>query len=206
MTRTARRIVTASAGLVVVLALAGCGADNPGAAATVGDQRVSNTDVTDAVAQVQSELGSAPFNATKVTNDTITRLARELIVAEAASREGVVVTDSQVDELLTTTAASQGGTKALDQALLTSQSVPSSAVNDYARTYLQEQGIAAKLAAGTSDKGQAAMVTYLSKLSTELGTSVAPRYGTWDAQTLGLGPVPNDLSSPVASPSASPSS
>lgn len=202
VTRTARSTLAAIVGLVAVAVLAGCGADNPGAAVTVGDQRVSTSDVADAVSQVQSELGSTPFNAAKVTSDTVTRLARELIVAQAASQKGVVVTDSQVEALLTTTAQSQGGAAAVDQALLTNYSVPAAAVPDYARTYLLMQGIAAELATGTSDKGQQAMMSYLGQVSTQLDTSVAPRYGTWDAQTLALGPVPDDLSSPVSSPSA----
>lgn len=212
MSRTRRSRIIGSrvvlgAVLVAVVALSGCSSDdNPGAAATVGDQRVSNVDVADAVAQVRSELGATPFDASKVTTDTVTRLARTLIVDDAGTREGVTVTDSQVDALLTSTAKSQGGAGAVNQALLTQDSVPASAVPDYARTYLIEQGLADKLAPGTPDKGQQAMLTYLSRLSTELGTAVAPRYGTWDAQTLALGALPTDISSPLSTPAPAPSS
>jgi outer membrane murein-binding lipoprotein Lpp len=207
VSRTRRSSLVVAAALVVVVALAGCSSDdNPGSAATVGDQRVSSADVADAVAQVRSELGTTPYDAQKVTTDTVTRMARTLIIDEAATREGIVVTDSQVDALLTSTAKSQGGASAVDQALLTQDSVPASAVSDYARTYLIEQGLADKFAPGTADKGQQAMLSYLSSLSTELGTAVAPRFGTWDAQTLALGALPNDISSPLATPTPSPSS
>ena len=207
MSRTRRSTMVFGAALVAVLALAGCSSeDNPGSAATVGDQRVSSADVADSVAQVRSQLGTIPFDAQKVTTDTVTRLARTLIIDEAGTREGVTVTDSQVDALLTSTAKSQGGVSAVEQALLTQDSVPASAVSDYARTYLIEQGLADKFAPGTADKGQQAMLTYLSQLSTELGTAVAPRYGTWDAGTLALGALPNDISSPLATPAPAPSS
>jgi hypothetical protein len=37
-----------------------------------------------------------------------------------------------------------------------------------------------------------------SLLSEELDTTIAPRFGTWDAATLSLGPTPEDLAAPPA--------
>jgi hypothetical protein len=188
--------------------LSGCSAaeGSAGAAAVVGDKQVSNSSVADAVSQVQAQLPTVQYDAQKVTSDTVTRLTLALVVDAAGVAQGVVVTDSQVDSLIATTAKTQGGMNVVTQTLLTQDSVPESAIPDYARTFLIEQGIAAKMATGTSDGGQQAMLKYLGTVSTQLGTSISPRYGTWNPTTLSLGPVPNDLSSPAASASPSPSS
>ncbi len=199
LTRTRRPgALAAVAGLAAALLLSGCGADTAGAAAVVGDQRVTEYQVSDAVAQVRAEAGPGAFNSAQATTDTVLRLTRELLIGDAAAREGVVVTPSQVNQLIATTAAGAGGMAKLEESLLTQSSVPRSAVHSYATTFLQQQQLGKKLDPTGADGGQAASLAYVGRLSTELDTRIAARYGTWDPATIALGPTPTDLASPVS--------
>ena len=42
------------------------------------------------------------------------------------------------------------------------------------------------------------MFVAVSELSVELDTEVAPRFGTWDAENLTIGPVTNSVSEPLS--------
>ena len=213
-----RRRTTTAASLALAgvagLLLTGCGsADNSGAASVVGSDRVTDKEVGDITSEIQTELVAvqSPYNAATATHATVDRMTRSLILNQAAVQNNITITPSQVDRLLTTAAASQGGVSALDKALLTQANVPSSAVDSYATDFLIQGALLAKMGGNTA-AGTAALSKYLGTLSTQLGTSVAARYGTWNITTVSLGPVPNNLSSPVpnaatsanASPSTAP--
>jgi hypothetical protein len=203
-----RRRTTTAASLVLVgvagLLLTGCGsADNAGAASVVGPDRVTDKQIGDTTSEIQTELVAAqsPYNAATATTATVDRMTRSLILNQAAVQNNITITPSQVDNLLTTAAASQGGVAALDKALLTKANVPSSAVNSYANDFLIQSALLAKMGGNTA-AGTAALTKYLGTLSAQLGTTVAARYGTWNTTTVSLGPVPNNLSSPLPSSSA----
>ena len=46
------------------------------------------------------------------------------------------------------------------------------------------------------DAQSAAVFLAISELSSEIGTEVSPRYGTWDPENLTVGPSANSLSEP----------
>ncbi len=198
-----------TAGIVAVAALsgallAGCTFDTAGAAVMAGDQRITEAQVSSDVGQVQSELGDAPFDSASVTRATVTRLTQQLLIGDAAQREGIAVTEGQIDTLLRDNSQGSGGLPELEKALLTQFSVPSSAVRDYARTFLEQQALGRKLAPTGADGGAKAAADYLTALSNELDARVAPRYGTWDPATLSLGSPPTDLASPASTPAPAP--
>lgn len=194
--RSNRRSLAGALALVAAgaLLLSGCGVDTAGAASVVGDQRVSNAQLADAVDAAQQQTTDGTFDQDKATTSNLTRLTRELLVDEAATREGVVVTESQVDQLI----KASGGLESVSAALLKQGDVPAEDVRSYARTFLQQQALGAKLGAGSTDAGSSAVSDYLAKLSTEVGTEVAARYGSWDAATQSLGDPPADLAAPLS--------
>jgi hypothetical protein len=179
---------------VSAVLLTGCGTGTAGAASVVGAQRVSDAQLAGAVAEVRVQTTDGTFAPDKVTAANLTRMTRELLVGEAADREGVVVTESQIDQLIKTS----GGLESVTAALLKQGDVPAAEVRSYARTFLQQQALGAKLGAGASDGGVSAVSDYLAKLSTELDTRVAARYGSWDAATQSLGEPPTDLAAPLS--------
>ena len=180
--------------------LTGCGIDTgaAGAAAVVGDRTVPDSEVAAQVSEVRAELGDRPFDAATVTTATVNRLTQRTLLDIAAQREGVVVTPTQVDDLLAQNVTGDGGMAQLEAALLEQYSVPRSEVRAYAQTFLQQQALATALGDGAGDGGTRALTDYMTELSTELDTRVAPRYGTWESSRLALGPAPTDLASPAS--------
>jgi hypothetical protein len=138
-----------------------------------------------------------PFQQGAVTASNVDRLTRGLLLAAAAQREGIVVTQGQVEDIIAQTVDAQfgGDRAAFDLALAEQQSVPPSQVESFARDFLTQQALGEKLVPGGDTAAiSAALVTYLGDLGTELNAEVAPRFGTWEAEKVTLGPVPNDLS------------
>lgn len=205
------RVRTVAALAVAALALAACGTNQAGSASVVGASSVSDAEVAAAVAEVRGQLagvqGAPAFDSATVTARNVERMTRHLVLGAAARDKGITVTQADVDDIITGTVTGQfGGERAkFDLALAEQESVPASAVNDYARDFIVQRSLRQKLVPGGTDEAQGEAVTdYLTALSTSLGVTVAPRFGTWDLGTGALGPVPDDLSAPAAS-SASPS-
>ena len=122
MTRTSRRLATATLALGLALGLAGCG-DSPvrsGAAATVGDSRISTDALADVVArglkdpQAQQQLGA---DKAKFQRDTLGRMIRHRILVETAEREHVTASAGAIDAKLADFEQQAGGaTQLLQQA------------------------------------------------------------------------------------------
>ena len=111
---------------------------------------------------------------------------------------------SQVQESLTAQglnadapdAAQNGGAEAVKNAFV-SNGIPASQIPSVILINLQAAAIAKALAPnGTQEEQNAALTTALAALSKELEVTVSPRFGTWDAAAITVGPTPFDLSAP----------
>jgi foldase protein PrsA len=121
VTRTPRRLLTApvAAGLAA-LVLTGCGSSpvRAGAAATVGQQRITTSELGDYVsrglqdAQAQQQLGA---DRPGFERDVLARLINHDVLAEAAKREGVSITSGDVDARLAQYEQQVGGHEQLVQ-------------------------------------------------------------------------------------------
>jgi hypothetical protein len=197
----------AAAGLAVV-ALAGCSADQAGTASQVGATRITDRQVADLVSEVQEQdaaIKGATFDEKTSTIAAVTMLTRHLVLQEAAAKEGITVTQGEVDKFLSDITTSQygGDRQKLIDALVASSAVPKSQINDAARDQLVYNALLAKIAPGVTDQTaqSQAFSDYLKKLNAEIGVDVSPRFGTWNV--FSLGPVPDDISTPAAGSSAS---
>ena len=120
MTRTPRRLaLLATAGLAVVT-LSACG-DSPvraGAAATVGDVRITTTAlnalVTRGLADPQAEQQLGADKAT-FQRQTLSRLINHQVLAEAAKEAGVTITEGDVDAQIADFERQAGGAQQLEQ-------------------------------------------------------------------------------------------
>jgi foldase protein PrsA len=121
VTRTSHRFViaTVTAGLAALL-LAGCG-NGPvqsGAAATVGDKRISTDELAGLVSrglkdpQAQQQLGA---DKAKFQRDTLARLIRHAVLVEAARLEKVAATPGAVDAKIADFEQQAGGASQLLQ-------------------------------------------------------------------------------------------
>jgi foldase protein PrsA len=121
VTRTSRRRLTpAVAAGLAALVLTGCGSSpvRAGAAATVGEQRITTTELGDYVSrglqdpQAQQQLGAdrAGFE-----RDVLARLINHDVLVEAAKRHGISVTSGDVDERIAAYEQQAGGPEQLVQ-------------------------------------------------------------------------------------------
>jgi uncharacterized protein YcfL len=205
MTREARTVSstrlrrTAVVVAFAALALTGCSASQAGAASIVGDQTVTDAQVSDIANQVQAELASikgVTYDEKAATVASLTSQTRHLILDAVAAKEGITVTQGQVDAFVQNIVDTQfsGKREALVQNLVSQSNVPESQVGRAARDQLIYNALIAKIASGaTTDEAKSkAFTDYMTAFTAEIGVEVAPRFGTWNV--FALGPVPNDLS------------
>jgi len=198
---------TAAAVALAVLALSGCGTNQAGAASVVGDSVVTDAQVADVASETQTQLASvqgAAFDEKTATDASLTMQTRHLILAAVAAKEGITVTQGQVDAFVKNVVDTQfGGTQqGLVDDLVTKSNIPASQVQAAARDQLVYDALLAKIAPGITDQAaqSKALTGYMKPFVAELGVQVAPRYGTWNV--FALGPVPDDLSFVPAAPAS----
>ena len=184
---------------LVTLAIAGCTSPTPGAAAVLGDTRISETALTTQVQAVLAAQGKGLDTAdAALTAQTLDRMVKSELVDMLATSAGIEVTQGQIDTQLTEY-DTQAGSRAEVEKIFLEQGIAPSQIPGIIALNLQANAIGLQLApdADTEVQGQA-VVKAIAVLSELLKTEVSPRYGTWDAATLQVGPAPDDLSSPPA--------
>lgn len=194
--RAARRLVVAA---VAILALAGCsGLGQAGAAADVGAVQISTETLAGDVAAVQEQRGVAAGTAdTALTLSVLQRLIITELVDQATSAQGVTVTQGQIDAAKAQLEAQFGGPDALVAAYLDAD-VPVSGILRQVELSLQVQQLGATLVPDADPTGQQqAVLQYVTGFGIQEGIAVSPRFGTWDAGALRIGPLPSDLSTAV---------
>lgn len=210
MTRTYRAAAVALA-LAATLVLTGCNPAQAGAAATVGDVRISETRVNqsaaDALAAATADPSAAPgLDSSTFLRQTTNRLIASELLAIAAAEEGITVTQAEIDEVLVQAA---GGSTVgqLETQLAAQFAVPPAEVDAFVRDFIVRQKLGAKLVPGDDTTAQRAAVdARLAEIADEVGVTVSPRYGHWNSETASIDGDLNDLSvtqSPEPEPSAS---
>lgn len=118
MTAISGRLAFVAAAAAAVVMLAGCGEQHPGAAAFVGNTRISASDLTDRVSrslvdpQAKSKLGT---DRPGFERRQLSQLIDHQLIVAAARDKGVTVSDGQVDARIQQYADQAGGRKKLDQ-------------------------------------------------------------------------------------------
>ena len=181
------------------LSLTGCGANQAGAAALLGDERISESELNEQVQALLSTQGlPAPDSSAEIITLTLDRLITTNLVNQLAEREGVAIDQGEVDAIRLQYLAQAGGEAELENLLL-QQGVLPNQIDSVITLNLQVTKLGQELAPDQEPdiQGQAVFVA-VSELSVELDTEVAPRFGTWDAENLTIGPVTNSVSEPLS--------
>ena len=188
-----RAIVVALAG--AVLLLSACSTQQAGSAATMGETRITETELNNEVQQVLEAQGLPLDTAdAAVTSTTLGRMIVIYLVDIVAAREGVAVTQGRIDESLAAYVA-EAGDQAAMEASFAQQGVAPSQIQDFVELNIQAQDIGIALAPnGSAEEQGAAVFDAVSALSVEMDVTTSPRFGTWDPLTLQVGPVADDLS------------
>jgi hypothetical protein len=209
---TASRTTRGAAGLALlacaVVGLSACNPKEAGSAAVVGGVRATETGVNHDAALVLGVFkveGTAPPANQTLLRTIVDRDVDNVIVAEAALREHIVVTQGEVDKLIN----DNGGRVKLSADFATRDGLwlPPGQLDELARSSLIQLSLGNKLApGGTAAAVDAAVTEYKIKLAAEMGVAVSPRYGQWSHLQLQITGDLNDLSKPAAGvPAATPS-
>lgn len=198
MSTFTRRAFAASVAVVALSgwALSGCAnLGEAGAAATVGDVQISTERLAGDVAAVNEQRGVPAGSANSaLTLSVLQRLVITELVDQAATAQGVTVTQGEIDSATRGLEAQLGGVDALAAAFLDSD-VPASNIPRQVELSLQVQKLGATLAPDAEGSGQQqAVLQYVTGFGIQQGVAVSPRFGTWEPGTLTIGPVPSDLS------------
>ena len=183
--------------IAATIGLSGCGTPTAGAAAVVGEQRISEATLN---SEVQSVLSLQGLPATDSSNELITSTLNQMIttilVNELASREKIEVTQGEIDDLRLQYIAQAGGVEAFESQI-SQQGIAIDDVDSIIRVNIQVSQLGDVLSPNTEpDAKSAAVFLAISELSSEIGTEVSPRFGTWDPENLTVGPSANSLSEP----------
>ncbi|MFI2434767.1 SurA N-terminal domain-containing protein [Streptomyces sp. NPDC018693] len=173
--------------------LTACGSDaRPGAAAVVGDERITISQLESRVNEVReaqraavtddAQYAQAVAQTGRLTRDTLHGMVLDQVLQRAAEDAGVTVSRKEVQEMRAGLEQQAGGAEGLEMAWLQQYGVPPQRLDENLRLQLQAQKLAQAL--GT-DTNQPAFWNALSKASQELGVDLNPRYGSWDVQKVG---------------------
>ena len=193
-----RLAVIAGIGLLSIsLGLSGCSSQTAGAAAVVGDQRISESQLDTEVQDVLALQGlSSTDSSNELITSTLDQLITGILVNELADREKIKVTQGEIDDLRLQYVAQAGGQEAFE-ASIGEQGISIGEVDSIIRVNLQVAKLGDVLSpSGDADAKSAEVFIAISELSSELRTEVAPRFGTWDPENLSVGPAANSLSGP----------
>ncbi len=183
-----RRTVPAVGALLAAAVLTACGgAAHPGAAAVVGDNRITISAVQSRIAEIRAEAAAQPGVASQESSDlaqsTVSQMVMTEVVDHAVASHGLTVSDTEIAQVRQDQATAWGGEAALDQMLLVKRGVPTGQIDTFYRELIGINKLAGLSGqqVGTTE-GNKAVHQLLSQASAELKVSVNPRYGSWDAQ------------------------
>lgn len=197
MKRTGRWIAIGSVGLMV---MAGCTDQPASSAATVGDTRIDMVDISDQL-QAINEVQGLPADVVDVatTNTVLSNNVIYELVDQAAESAGVTVSQTQIDDRLDAQIEFIGSLDLLEQQAAQAGIAPDLVPTDV-RVSLQAEGLIEELADGAPlgpEETQLLIFTELQRFSADVGTTVNPRFGVWDASQLRIVADPDAPSAPA---------
>ncbi|WP_314412982.1 SurA N-terminal domain-containing protein [Streptomyces kroppenstedtii] len=170
--------------------LTACGSEaHPGAAAVVGDDRITVSQLENRVNEVRTAQRAATTGEAQyeqaiaksggLTRDTLHGMVLDKVLHRAADDAGVSVSRKEIQEARTGLEQQAGGAKALEVSWLQQYGVPPERLDDNLRVQIEAQKLAAALGTDTSrpDFWKA-----LSEASKKLDVDLNPRYGSWDVE------------------------
>jgi hypothetical protein len=205
--------------LAAGVAVSACGPVKMGAAAIVGNQRISaatlSAQAADLSAAYQKDKGKTQISypASQIPRQALSWLLRFRVREAMAAREGITVTPGGAQRALAALTAQirQGGQASLSAAAAAS-GLPPDLIGELGRYQAIGNALVSRFDAGkapTSSAGQQALNVRLNKLqclaAKGLNIKVNPQFGALDYSQLAVIPAPSTLSAvqPGASPSPS---
>ncbi|MCQ4212701.1 MULTISPECIES: SurA N-terminal domain-containing protein [Streptomyces] len=183
-------LVLTSAAAAVPL-LTACGSEaHPGAAAVVGGQRITVSQLESRVNEVRDAQQAATADSAQyeqaiaktggLTRNTLHTMVLDRVLHRAATDAGVTVSRKEMQGMRAGLEQQAGGAKQLEVAWLQQYNIPPKRLTESLRTEIEAQKLATALGADTqTQQGEAAFWKALATASKELNIDLNPRYGAW---------------------------
>jgi hypothetical protein len=184
---------------LAVLVLTGCGVQLAGSAAVIGDERITERELTAQIEELQTsfEGDSPPVINEQVARAILARLIVNQIVVEAAAAEDISVTDSEVAQERVAIEEAFGGETPLLQ-FAAGQGLAPNMIDGALRTDLLVTRLGQKLSPGVEPALQQEVAfAFVTEYSKSINIEVSPRIGVWVSDDFSIAPPPNDLSVPA---------
>ncbi|OQD55688.1 hypothetical protein BM536_014360 [Streptomyces phaeoluteigriseus] len=170
--------------------LTACGNEaHPGAAAVVGGQRITVSQLEGRVNEVreaqrasvpdETQYAQAIARTGTLTRDTLHGMVLDRVLHRAAEDAGITVSRKEVQAMRAGLEQQAGGAKGLETTWLQQYGIPPQRLEENLRLQLEAQKLAARLGTDTS---RPEFWNALSKASKDLDVDLNPRYGDWDVQ------------------------
>lgn len=170
--------------------LTACGNDaHPGAAAVVGGERITVSQLENRVDEVRAaQRAAVPDDAQyqqaiartgSLIRDTLHGMVLDRVLERAAQDAGVTVTDREVQRMRSGLEQQAGGAEALEAAWLQQYGIPPQRLDANLRLQVQAQKLAQQLGTDTS---RPEFWQALSEAGEKLDVDLNPRYGDWDVE------------------------
>jgi hypothetical protein len=196
MVRRRTAVTVAAVGLLLAspaLTACGSGPERSGAAAVVGEHRITIATLQSQVGDLREaaksdpQLAQAVDGTSQLSSHVLSSLVQDEVFAKAAEQHGVTVTAAEVDQEKQAVYQQFGGQQQFEQQML-GQGIAPGRLD----TVLRDQVVFAKLATALgyqpgSDGAEAAVDKTLDKTAEGLHVRINPRYGTWNAKSASVG-------------------
>lgn len=177
--------------------LTACGNDaHPGAAAVVGGERITVTQLENRVNEVRAAQRAASTDQTQyqqvvaqssaLTRTTLNGMVLEKVLDQALKDAGVTVTRKEVQKYRSDLEGTAGGAEALEVAYLQRYNVAPEQLEESLRSDVEVQKLSTALGADlNTQEGGTAFWQALSEASKRLDVDLNPRYGNWGVDQSG---------------------
>lgn len=188
-----RILVIATA--VLALALTGC--SNMDSAASVGDEEIELTELQSQIDSIISERQKVDtsqmqlIEGEELTRNQLSFLISNIIINAIATEESIEITKSDIESYRLEVIQNIGGEAALPTTLVSAQIAPEALDEVLKRDLILQRISEAASQAGADQNTVSELIRKLvTDKATELGITINPRYGTWDAENFAI--VPTD--------------
>lgn len=164
-----RRVAAVASSAVLALGLTACDTNQVGAAAVVGDQRITVSELQEQVREVAAvQSGDATGDQLNLQMTLLDRMIGFKLREHIAADAGVTITEAQVDDFIADQLRAQAPDGDLTP-LMAQNAMTEDTLREVVRVVLtlEEMG------------GQEAYFQAMSAVSEEVGVEVNPRYGSW---------------------------
>jgi len=173
----------------------------PGAAATVGGTRITEAELANQVEAILKAQGR-PLDAADadLTTSTLSRMVTVELVEQASAQAGISITQGEIDTALAGYVAQAGSQQEVEKIFIDGGIAPAQ-IESIIVLNLRAQALGQVLLPDAEPQAQGAeLVRQLGQFSIEQGTTISPRYGSWNPVALQVGPLESPLAVPPASP------